>query len=261
MDLLQNFFGGFRSPADVLSKGPPEFKLFDLLVYSIVLPLLAFIPLLVVPFIIDSTVGPLDLMKVVWRDQKLFVIGMLVLSFLFGPIMYYFSLAQRRRFYEYTATAAQATQLQDTLEVDFVTNLVKINFKYIDRYYLQTQLQANKSFTLAAIVSVLSVVIIAIGIGMMMYSPPDLAPAYVTAAAGVLSQFISAVFFYLYNQTILKMSEYHRKLVLTQNISLALKISDELPEAERAKARACLIDRLSENFNLYLSQEPQGSKV
>ncbi|WCN09163.1 hypothetical protein [Marinomonas mediterranea] len=39
-----------------------------------------------------------------------------------------------------------AANLQDTIETDFVTKLVQINFKYLDQYYEQTQNQANKSF-------------------------------------------------------------------------------------------------------------------
>ena len=58
------------------------------------------------------------------------------------------------------------------------------------------------------------------------FKDPALKYPYVVTAAGILSEFIAAVFFYLYNKTIQKMREYHQKLVLTQNISLALKISD-----------------------------------
>ena len=66
--------------------------------------------------------------------------------------------------------------------------------------------------------------------------------ATVSAGAGILGEFISAVFFYLYNQTIAKMADYHRKLVFTQNIGLALKISDGLPPDEKSQAQRALID-------------------
>ncbi len=69
----------------------------------------------------------------------------------------------------------------------------------------------------------------------------------------MLGQFISAVFFYLYNQTVAKMADYHRKLVFTQNIGLALKISDGLPVEEKTKAQLALIETLSKNINQYLS--------
>ena len=61
--------------------------------------------------------------------------------------------------------------------------------------------------------------------------------------------FISAVFFYLYNQTIQKMSSYHNKLVLSQNINLALKLVQDIPEGERVEPLKNLIDRLTTDIN------------
>jgi len=87
----------------------------------------------------------------------------------------------------------------------------------------------------------------------------QLQPAYLTAAAGTITEFIAAVFFYLYNRTILKMSEYHRKLVLTQNISIALKIAEGLPEADRVRVQEQLILRLSDNVNVLLVGDPTAS--
>lgn len=85
---------------------------------------------------------------------------------------------------------------------------------------------------------------------MMYYDKTE--PAYVTTAAGILSEFIASVFFYLYNKTILKMSQYHQKLVITQNISLALKITDEMENEMKNKSLELLIDRLTVDVNKYL---------
>ena len=84
-------------------------------------------------------------------------------------------------------------------------------------------------------------------------------PAYVSAASGVLGEFIAAVFFYLYNRTILKMGQYHQKLVITQNVSLALKIAEGLPEAERVKAQLELIHQLTHDVNRYLTETHEPS--
>jgi hypothetical protein len=78
---------------------------------------------------------------------------------------------------------------------------------------------------------------------------------YVATASGTLGEFISAVFFYLYNQTIIKMGGYHQKLVLTQNVSLALKITEELPPQDQVTARLKLIDCLSKDINRYLTMK------
>ncbi|GIC79672.1 hypothetical protein FMO001_43990 [Moritella sp. F1] len=144
-----------------------------------------------------------------------------------------------------------AEELQEKIEENFFTKLVQINFKYIDQYYLQTQEQANKSFRLAMFACVSGLLIVTVGIVMMFQGKVE--PAYVTTATGLLTEFIAAIFFYLYNKTIVKMSEYHQKLVITQNISLALKIAETLPEKERVESQQELIKKLTENVNQFLS--------
>jgi len=134
--------------------------------------------------------------------------------------------------------AIGAKELKQNLDTeageDFFTQLVKINFKYLDQYYLQTEEQADKSFWISEIVSIIGFIIIIIGIVLMCFREQHDA-GYMATSAGILSEFISAVFFYLYNKTILKMSEYHQKLVLTQNISLALKTADLLKIPKKKK--------------------------
>ena len=156
------------------------------------------------------------------------------------------------------ATTLRAVQLQEKLEENFFTNLVKINFKYLDQYYLQTQLQANKSFFLCSIAALVSLAFILAGLGMLFLKPNQSQAGYVATAAGTLGEFISAVFFYLYNQTIIKMGEYHQKLVLTQNVSLALKISEGLPAKEQVAAQSKLIEYLSKDINQYLTMRPEA---
>ncbi len=50
------------------------------------------------------------------------------------------------------------------------------------------------------------------------------------------------------------MSQYHQKLVITQNISLALKITDDLDKDAKAKCLEILIDRLTTDVNRYLTE-------
>lgn len=150
--------------------------------------------------------------------------------------------------------SSKIEQLQDNLEADFFNNLVNLNFKYLDRYYLQTQIQANKSFLVSVVASLVGFAIIITGITMMYLGNTE--PAYVTTGTGLVSEFIAAVFFYLYNRTIIKMSEYHQKLVLTQNIALALKISQGLPEPDRVKTQMSLVSSLTTDINNYLTIQP-----
>jgi hypothetical protein len=147
--------------------------------------------------------------------------------------------------------------LQEQLEKgDFFTTLIRINFRYIDKYYLQTQVQADKSFYLSAAAAIVSLIMILAGIGMMFLGKTN--PAILTAASGVLGEFVASVFFFLYNRTVLEMSKYHQKLVLTQNISLALKMAEQLPDPEKATAQLTLIECLSRDINMYLCTDGRG---
>ncbi len=147
----------------------------------------------------------------------------------------------------------KAESLQDELDKDFFTTLVRINFAYLEKYYLQTQQQGDKSFYLCLFAAIVGLVIITAGIVLMFLGKIN--PAYVTTAAGVLSEFVAEVFFYLYNKTMASMAEYHQKLVITQNIALALKITGELPQEDRVRSQMSLVEALTKDINHLLSRQ------
>ena len=151
---------------------------------------------------------------------------------------------------------AKAEKLQDDLgkkkeDTDFFTSLIDINFKYINAYYRQTQEHAEKSFGLSVFAAIVGLGTVIAGIALMYFDKTT--PGFVTTAAGVIAEFISAVMFYLYNRTVLKMGEYHHKLVLTQNIALALKVSDDLEGEAKTEAKKLLISALTQDINRFLS--------
>lgn len=160
--------------------------------------------------------------------------------------------------------ANKAEKIQENLGEDFFNSLVRLNFNYLDSYYLQTQTQADKSFLLAAIAASISFIVIVIGIIALFLSdgnaPGSISPAEITVGVGAFGEFISAVFFYLYNRTVLKMGEYHQKLVLTQNIASAIKITSELPESDKAKAQQDLVKNLVTDINMYLTKNGNEPK-
>lgn len=188
------------------------------------------------------------------ESPLVFIVVSLTSGIFYGSLGYFVALVTRK----FIFAARKVDQLRDSsedlqvrLEEDFVTNLVRIIFKYIDAYYLQTRLQADKSFTFSVFAAVTSLLLIIAGISFSFFG--QIESAAVAAGAGILGEFISMVFFYLYNQTVAKMADYHRKLVFTQNIGLALKISDGLPAEEKTRAQLGLIETLSTNINQYLS--------
>jgi hypothetical protein len=198
------------------------------------------------------------------HDSNIYAIFLLaivgsILAVLFFPMAYLLwinfyrtLLGRERNRIEYRIIQTKAQQLQDQIGQDFFTTLVKINFKYLDQYYFQTQEQANKSFMLSVYAAIGGAIIIAIGILHLIFGS-NANVSYLTTSSGIISQFIAAVFFYLYNKTVLKMGEYHQKLVLTQNIGISLKITENLPNQERVQAQQLLVAQLTNNINGHLS--------
>jgi hypothetical protein len=191
---------------------------------------------------------------------ELIAIYLIIVSLLY--ILVLFSTKQVSNLWKRSEIERDITSLYDQLDTEkFFPTLIKINFRHTDKYYLQAQVQADKSFYLSAGAAVVSLLIIVSGIAMLYVKPDgtDIKPAVITLTAGVLGEFISTVFFYLYNRTVSEMSNYHQKLVLTQNISLAMKIADSLDDKEaKSKAQAVLIDCLTKDINMYLTMH--GSK-
>jgi hypothetical protein len=145
----------------------------------------------------------------------------------------------------------QITGLRADLPRDLEGILVEINLKYLDQYYLETRIQASRSFSASLLVGVAGFVIIAISL--LMFYQRWLTEAMVTLAAGTIIEFISAVFFYLFNKTVLSMASYHQRLVFTQNIALAINIAKSAPEQERAKMFELVLNALLSDINQHLA--------
>lgn len=139
---------------------------------------------------------------------------------------------------------------KEDVDNDIYKNLIKISYKYLDEYYLQTRQQAQKGFIVTVSVSIMGAIIIAIGIGAMFFGKTT--PAYVTTASGVITEFIASVFFYLYNKTISSMSDYHNKLVLSQNVSIALKIAESISGESAEKVKNHIVEELVKDINAHI---------
>lgn len=139
-------------------------------------------------------------------------------------------------------------------EEDIFENSFQLNHKYLKLYYAQTAEHAEKGFQLAKTVSACGAIIAAAGIIAMFAG--EVNAAYVTTACGVMTEFISAIFFYLYNKTVQSMCTYHNKLVLSQNIALALKIADSLSDAVKDDVKRDIINELIKDVNHYFVEEP-----
>lgn len=144
----------------------------------------------------------------------------------------------------------EAENLKNDVEEDIFENSIKMSYKYLDQYYSQTKEQAQKGFWATMFVAALGAILIAGGIIAMYFGAAD--SSYVTCGAGVITEFISAVFFYLYNRTVSSMGSYHNKLVLSHNVSIALKVAESLPAEDQAKAKNQIVSELLKDVNTHM---------
>lgn len=167
-----------------------------------------------------------------------------------------------RRRIEYDLIREGAKKLRENLKKEIYEKLVDIKFKYFDQYYLLTKEQADKGFIFFILMTISSVSglvsVAATGLILILYEKPD--PAYLTTIAGIITEFISVIFFFMYNETVLKMSDYHNKLVLSQNISLALKIADDLLRIEKNGNDNVISFLLNADIQMYLKEMAQDER-
>lgn len=159
----------------------------------------------------------------------------------------------RSRIFEYEFDDAQ-----DKVEDDVFENSIKMSYKYLDQYYLQTREQAQRGFFVTVCVAIFGAMLIFAGIVAMFFGKVE--PSYITCASGVITEFIAAIFFYLYNRTVSSMSRYHNKLVLSQNISIALKVSDSLPPEDSAKTKNLIVTELLKDINAHLVKDDSSTE-
>lgn len=156
-------------------------------------------------------------------------------------------------------TEYEVKYIQEDAEEDIFKNSIKMSYKYLDQYYLQTREQAQRGFVVTISVSIFGAILISVGIVAMFIG--ETSPSYVTCASGVIIEFVATIFFYLYNRTIASMKNYHNKLVLSHNISIALKISDSLPNDNKVEAKNMIIRELLKDINLYFLKTEEEIKI
>jgi len=101
-----------------------------------------------------------------------------------------------------------------------------INASALEGYVAQTRLQAEQSFSLSKRVALAGFVLLAVGIGLgvltTLFGKPRLDAAYLSSIAGILTEFTSGVFFYLYNRTLQQLNLFHDKMLSSQHVSMSL---------------------------------------
>jgi len=148
--------------------------------------------------------------------------------------------AEERRKMEVKAT------LTGGASSDYFERLVNINVENLSAYYVTVKSHANKSFITSLSVGLAGFVIIGIGINRTINdSQHGPSVAILSGVSGVATEFISAVFFYLYNKTVRQMKEYHDSLLAVQNILLSFKlVGDTADPREKTKMIEVMLEYL-----------------
>lgn len=168
-----------------------------------------------------------------------FGFGVIVVSYIayFASIKYYQRSAESIRLHAVTSTSPLIRQLEEVSkkgeEEEYFTKLIHGNLKNIEEYYTLVKQQTEKSYQLARFGVVAGFVVLVAGIAL---SFKGLNPTTVlTIASGTLIEFISAVFFYLYNKTVQQLNVYHDKLIDVQDTMLALKVAEGIKDDQKLK--------------------------
>jgi hypothetical protein len=125
----------------------------------------------------------------------------------------------------------------------YFNSLVTINVENLAAYYGLVKVHTDKSFRVAIAVGIAGFALIAVGLAFgFTNDASDRAVSYIATASGIVVEFISGVFFYLYNRTVRQMKDYHDSLLAVQNILLSFKlVGDTKDDSEKAKMVAQML--------------------
>jgi hypothetical protein len=136
---------------------------------------------------------------------------------------------------------------------DIFKYMLLINTAALDTYIAQARLQAEQSFRLSRSMALAGFILLAIGISLGVISTVtgnlSLNAAYIAAIGGALTQFISGVMLYMYNQTLQQINRFHNKMVSSQHVSMAFLgtaqlSTTQIADQKKAELSALLLSSL-----------------
>lgn len=117
---------------------------------------------------------------------------------------------------------------------EYFDSLVKINIENLAAYYSLVKVHTSQSFKVSLISSIIGFGLIVTGL-IIGYKKDDKIVGYLASGSGLLIEFISGVLFFLYNNTVQQLKEYHDSLIGVQNILLSFKLIESTND-EKVKA-------------------------
>jgi len=89
------------------------------------------------------------------------------------------------------------------------------------------KVHTEKSFFVCVAAGVVGFLLVMAGLAVGFIDRNAATIAYLSAGAGIITEIISGIFFYLYNRTVRQMKTYHDSLLAVQNILLSFKLLDD----------------------------------
>jgi hypothetical protein len=145
-----------------------------------------------------------------------------------------------------TSNAESSPVFSSGLKESYFDRIVSINLdnlsKYLTAYYNLVQLHTDKSFNAARVAGIMGFLLISAGliVGYVKTDAPQ-PVTYIATGAGVFTEFIAGVFFYLYNRTVRQLKDYHDSLINVQNVFLAMTL---VADTADPKLKADLVSQL-----------------
>lgn len=133
------------------------------------------------------------------------------------------------------------------LERDPVDQFVDINLTNLESYYALVGRHTDRSFQVSVLSGLIGFALLVIGLtlGFLVSDDSDKVVGYITAGSGVLIQFISAIFFFLYRRTVAELKTYHERLLRVQNTLIAFRYVKGIEnESERSKMLGLMVGAL-----------------
>jgi hypothetical protein len=130
--------------------------------------------------------------------------------------------------------------------VDYINKLIELNVTRLEEYYDEVKRHSFLSFSFSLLVGVVGFLLIVTGILLGYFGHGDkMNIAYLSGISGIITEFISGVFFYLYNRTVKQLKTYHNDLIDLQNTLLSFKLVEQVKEGpEKVQLMSNLIDYL-----------------
>jgi hypothetical protein len=116
-------------------------------------------------------------------------------------------------------------------------NLLELKLNSLEQYITLTRLQAQQTYNLVRWISIAGFILLAVGIILSIsgniLGMKILDGAYLAAIAGIISEFISGIFFVFYNKTLQQINLFHNKLIESQNIAISLVTTDKIENSTK----------------------------